>query len=142
MSEETKTMAASAEHVGYSLDSSADFFGPVIGICAVAEVLLHAHVIELATHSDKAKPHAGKEWTDSGTMRDKRQQLKHREIGHVRTVPCPPELIALLQDHLKQFGTAPDGRLFRGERNSSELPKLTIIKAWKRARVITFTPEM
>jgi integrase len=51
-------------------------------------------------------------------------------------------LTALLQDHLKQFGTAPDGRLFRGERNASELPKLTIIKAWRRARAIVFTPDV
>jgi hypothetical protein len=80
--------------------------------------------------------------TDSGTMRDKRRQLKHREIGHVRTVPCPPELTALLQDHLKQFGTAPNGRLFRGERNAGELPKLTIVKAWRRARALSFTPEV
>lgn len=93
-------------------------------------------------HLDKAEPHAGKEWTDTGTMRDKRRQLKHRDIGHIRSVPCPPELTALLQEHLKQFGTAPDGRLFRGERNAGELPKLTISKAWKRARALSFTPDV
>jgi hypothetical protein len=54
MSEETRTMAATAEHVGFSLDSSADFSGPVIGVCAVVEVLLHAQVIGPATHSDNA----------------------------------------------------------------------------------------
>jgi integrase len=92
-------------------------------------------------HLNRAEPHAGKEWTDSGAMRDRRQ-LKHRDVGHVRSVPCPPELTTLLQDHLREFGTAPDGRLFRGERNASELPKLTIIKAWNRARAIVFTPEV
>lgn len=54
MSEETKTMAATAEHVGFSLDSLADFSGPVIGICAVVEVLLHAQVIGPATRSNNA----------------------------------------------------------------------------------------
>jgi hypothetical protein len=57
-------------------------------------------------------------------------------------LPCPPELTARLQDHLKQFETAPDDRLFQGERDSNELPKLTIIKASERVQAITFTPEM
>jgi integrase len=34
------------------------------------------------------------------------------------------------------------GRLFRGERNAGELPKLTIIKTWRRARSLVFTPEV
>ena len=29
-------------------------------------------------------------------------------------MPCHPRLAQLLRDHLKAFGTAPDGRLFRG----------------------------
>ncbi|WP_461121528.1 hypothetical protein [Saccharothrix stipae] len=32
------------------------------------------------------------------------------------------------------------GRLLTGERNGSELPKLTIVRAWQRARVDVFTP--
>jgi integrase len=92
-------------------------------------------------HLENAEPHAGKEWTDSGANRDRRQ-LKQRARGEVRTVPCPPELTALLHDHIRTFGTAPDGRLFVGERNGSELPKLTINRAWHRARVETFTPAV
>jgi hypothetical protein len=72
-------------------------------------------------HLEDVEPHAGKEWTNSGKNRDNRQQLKHRERGEGRTVPCPPELTALLQEHLERFGTAPDGRLFVGERNHEEL---------------------
>jgi integrase len=34
----------------------------------------------------------------------------------VRFVPSPPELTALLREHLDKHGTAPDGRLFRGVR--------------------------
>lgn len=88
-------------------------------------------------HLETAEPHAGKEWTDSGKNRDRRQ-LKQRERGESRTVPCPPELTALLHAHIAEFGTTPDGRIFVGERNDSELPKLTITRAWKRARAETF----
>ncbi|HSV68343.1 MAG TPA: hypothetical protein VLJ59_20950 [Mycobacteriales bacterium] len=60
----------------------------------------------------------------------------------MRTVPCPPELTALLNTHLSGFGTGPDGRLFVGERNTGELPKLTIVRAWQRARTDVFTEEV
>jgi integrase len=92
-------------------------------------------------HLDVAEPHAGREWTNSGNNRDRRQ-LKQREPGEVRTVPCPPELTALIWEHIHLFGFGPDGRLFRGERNDNELPKLTITRSWKRAREDTFTPEV
>jgi integrase len=92
-------------------------------------------------HIDTAEPHAGKEWTDSGNNRDRRQ-LKQRARGETRTVPCPPELTALLHAHVRQFGTAADGRLFTGERNGSELPKLTIVRAWQRARAEVFTADV
>jgi integrase len=90
---------------------------------------------------ETAEPHAGREWTDSGENRDRRQ-LKQRARGETRTVVCPPELTALLHEHIGRFGTAPDGRLFTGERNHGELPKLTIVRAWKRAREEVFIPEV
>lgn len=89
-------------------------------------------------HLERAEPYAGKEWTDSGKNRDDRQ-LKQRARGETRTVPCCPELTALLHEHIETFGIAPDGRIFRGERNNEELPKLTIVRAWKRARMAAFT---
>jgi integrase len=92
-------------------------------------------------HVGKAAPHAGREWTDSGTNRDARG-LKHRAADDVRRVPCPPELTALLWRHLDAYGTASDGRLFRGERTDVELPKITIRRAWQRARREVFTPEV
>lgn len=92
-------------------------------------------------HLEAAEPHAGKDWTDSGRNRDRRQ-LKQRERGETRTVPCPPELTAMLHEHIARFGIAPDGRLFTGERNHGELPKLTIVRAWKRARQEVFAPEV
>lgn len=92
-------------------------------------------------HLDTAEPYVGKDWTDTGTNRDRRQ-LKQRERGETRTVPCPPELTALLHWHIDTFGVAPDGRIFTGERNNGELPKLTIIRAWAHARVAVFTPDV
>jgi len=92
-------------------------------------------------HLERAEPHAGKEWTNSGNNRDDRQ-LKQRARGETRTVPCPPELTELLHAHIKEFGTAPDGRLFRGERNAGEMPKGTIVRAWRRARIDVFSEEV
>jgi integrase len=92
-------------------------------------------------HLDGAEPHAGKEWTDGGTPRERRQ-LKQRARGEVRSVPCPPELTALIHEHVRTFGTADDGRLFRGERNEDHLPKLTINRVWRRARAEVFPPDL
>ncbi len=92
-------------------------------------------------HLEKAEPFAGKDWTDTGKNRDSRP-LKQRAIGDGRTVPCPPELTALIHEHIAEFGTAPDGRLFVGERNAEELPKLTIVRTWQRARAAVFTAEV
>jgi integrase len=89
---------------------------------------------------DGAEPYAGKDWTDNGQNRDRRQ-LKQRARGEVRSVPCPPELTTHLHEHMERFGTGPDGRLFVGERNRRELPKLTIVRAWQRARRLAFTDE-
>ncbi|MBM7813124.1 tyrosine-type recombinase/integrase [Saccharothrix algeriensis] len=92
-------------------------------------------------HLETARTHAGKYWTDSGKNRDDRQ-LKQRDRGTIRPVPSPPELTALLHRHIRTFGTAPDGRLFRGERNNDELPKLTILRAWRKARQKALPPEL
>jgi integrase len=92
-------------------------------------------------HLETAEPYAGKEWTNTGQNRDRRQ-LKQRAQGETRIVPCPPELTALVHEHIDLFGFATDGRLFRGERNDQELPKLTIVRAWKRAREEVFIPEV
>ncbi|MER7008599.1 site-specific integrase [Dactylosporangium sp. NPDC000555] len=92
-------------------------------------------------HLDGADPYAGKDWTDTGRDRDRRQ-LKQRERGESRTAPCPPELTALIHAHLDEFGTTPDGRLFVGDRNRDELPKLTVVRVWDRARKAVFTEDV
>ena len=88
-------------------------------------------------HLRAATPDAGSEWTDDGSPRDQRQ-LKHRAEGDSRIVPTHPELTRLLRDHLAEFGTAPDGRLFSGVRGG-ELPTITYRRAWIKARQVALT---
>jgi len=83
-------------------------------------------------HIRSATPDAGREWTDDGSLRERRQ-LKHRADGDSRIVPAHPELTRLLRDHLAKFAAAPDGRLFGGVRGG-ELPTITYRRAWIKAR--------
>lgn len=92
-------------------------------------------------HLEKARPYAGRDWTDDGEARDDRH-LKQRAPGEIRPVPCAPELTAILHEHMERFGTTPDGRLFVGERNHDSLPSLTITRVWARARQEAFTAEV
>lgn len=87
---------------------------------------------------EEATPHAGKAWTDSGRARDSRG-LKHRERGEGRHIPCPPELTAMLREHLDKYGTDNDGRLFRGVRGKGEVPLITWNRVWQAARTATLT---
>lgn len=77
---------------------------------------------------------AGRAWTDNGEVHDVRG-LKHRAVGEVRPVPIPPELVRILRRHIDEFGTAADGRLFRGSRKEGYLSESTYGPIWKRARV-------
>jgi integrase len=88
-------------------------------------------------HLRTATPDAGSDWTDDGSQRERRQ-LKHRAEGDSRIVPVHPELTRMLRDHLEQFGTAADGRLFSGVRGG-ELPTITYRRAWIKARQMALT---
>ncbi|MET9239816.1 tyrosine-type recombinase/integrase [Nonomuraea sp. NPDC003709] len=85
------------------------------------------------------RPSSGKQWTDSGTVHDQRG-LKQREERDVRPVPIPPELVHILRSHLEEFGTAPDGRLFRNERGGV-LGASTYSRAWEEARRFALTTQ-
>jgi integrase len=63
----------------------------------------------------RAAPRTATAWTSTGISHEQRG-LKHRPDGAVRTVPIPPVLVAMLRHHYRRYGTAPDGRLFRGTR--------------------------
>jgi integrase len=92
-------------------------------------------------HLDGAEPHAGEQW-DGQRPQPARRQLEQRERGETRDAQCPPDLTALIHANIGTFGLAPDGRLFRGERNEGELPKGTINRMWRLARAQAFVPEV
>ncbi|WP_432019354.1 tyrosine-type recombinase/integrase [Streptomyces sp. 1222.5] len=91
--------------------------------------------IELA----ETRPTAGKAWTDSGEAHDRRG-LKQRAQGEVRIVPIPPPLVRLLREHLREFGTAKDGRLFASERGNV-IAASSYSRAWKQARELALMPD-
>lgn len=92
-------------------------------------------------HLERAQPEVGAEWTNNNA-KDEERGLKHRDPGEGRTVPCPPELAVLLHDHLINFRTAPDGRLFQGSRNGGRIGSTVYGRAWASARAAVFTDEV
>jgi integrase len=92
-------------------------------------------------HLERAVPEVSGAWTDSGAANEG-GSLKHRADGEGRTVPCCPELTELLHDHLSQFGTASDGRLFRGVRSGGRIGSTTYGHIWAQARGAAFTKEV
>lgn len=87
----------------------------------------------------KSKPQSNKRWTDSGESHDDRG-LKHRAKNEGRPVPIPPELVTILRDHIDEFGTNHDGRLFR-TLTGGVISIGTYCEAWKAARAFAFSPE-
>jgi integrase len=71
-------------------------------------------------------------WTDDG--RRQPRQLKHRAVGATRTVPIPPPLVAILREHLEEFGTHHGGRLFWGSRHGGLVSDSVYDRTWDKAR--------
>jgi integrase len=86
----------------------------------------------------RSLPVTVKKWTDHGDRHDPRG-LKQRDPDAVRIVPIPPWLVAILREHITEFGTASDGRLFRNERGGI-LGSTTFSRVWEEARHLAFTP--
>lgn len=86
-----------------------------------------------------AEPRAGSRWTNNGKPRERRE-LKHRAQGDIRAVPIHPELVRLLRDHLEQFGTGSDGRVFLGPRGGLMTDR-AYLKVFHEARAKAFTTE-
>ncbi len=86
----------------------------------------------------ESRPAAGKRWTDSGEVHDRRG-LKHRGVKDVRIVPIPPVLVDILRAHMDTYGTGPDGRLFHSP-NGGVVGSSTYYRVWAQARNYAFTP--
>jgi integrase len=93
-------------------------------------------MLRLAT----AAPRTAAAWTSNGASHEQRG-LKHRPDGAIRMVPAPPVLATMLRAHHAAYGTAPDGRLFRGTRGGP-LSESVYGRAWHAARAIALGPEL
>ncbi|MER6074607.1 tyrosine-type recombinase/integrase [Streptomyces sp. NPDC001817] len=89
---------------------------------------------------NRTRPSVGKRWTDSGETHDDRG-LKNRPVEEVRLVPIPPQLVAILREHLATFGTAADGRLFTNERGGV-VGSSTYYRVWQEARMLALPPAV
>ncbi|WP_367835286.1 tyrosine-type recombinase/integrase [Streptomyces rochei] len=89
---------------------------------------------------NRTRPSVGKQWTDSGETHDDRG-LKNRPVEEVRLVPIPPQLVAILRQHLDMFGTAEDGRLFTNERGGV-VGSSTYYRVWQEARALALPPAV
>lgn len=87
----------------------------------------------------ESRPAAGKRWTDSGEVHDRRG-LKHRGRKEVRSVPIPPVLVRILREHIERFGVGRDGRLFRSP-NGGVVSYSTYYRVWEEARTYAFVPS-
>lgn len=89
-------------------------------------------------HFGQSSPAVGRAWTDSGGRESR--QLKHRAVRYRRDVPCPPQLTAILNRHLAEFGTAADGRLFPGA-GGGLLSDSIYGRVWQAARAKALSAE-
>ena len=55
-------------------------------------------------------------------------------------MPIPPVLVAILREHLAEFGTSPDGRLFFGVESGENVPIAVYTRIWQQAREIGLSP--
>jgi integrase len=85
----------------------------------------------------RSRPQSNKRWTDSGKAFDDRG-LKHRPENDTRSVPIPPELVTILREHIEEFGTAQDGRLFRTATGGMVCDTT---HTWAAARTLGLAPE-
>ena len=89
---------------------------------------------------------AGRAYTDDGLTHEHRG-LKGRTRGRpstrarkpTRRIPAPPELVAMLREHIARFGAGPDGRVFRSERGNP-IQASTWWQVWQKVRAASLTP--
>ena len=91
---------------------------------------------------------AGRAFTDDGKVHEHRG-LKGRNKGRpnidararrpTRRVPIPPELVALLREHIARSGPGPVGRLFRSE-NGNPIQPSTWWHVWQKTPPLLHRP--
>jgi integrase len=81
---------------------------------------------------------SGSHYRTRGQQR--RRPLKRRAPEDVRPVPIPPVLVAVLREHIAEFGTARDGRLFHGVSTGENVPASVYTRVWEQAREIGLSP--
>ncbi|MGY4925321.1 tyrosine-type recombinase/integrase [Streptomyces sp. 900105755] len=87
----------------------------------------------------KSKPEVGAGWTDDGKSYEERG-LKRRARKATRPVPIPPVLVELLRAHLDEYGTTPDGHVFRAARGG-RVASTEYTRIWQEARLKAFSAE-
>jgi integrase len=87
---------------------------------------------------EKSRPEVNRRWTDTASAHEERG-LKHRSTKETRPVPIPPELVAILREHIDTFGVAPDGRIFSSDRGHT-IASTAISDVWAEARTRALTP--
>ncbi|MBT2232322.1 tyrosine-type recombinase/integrase [Nonomuraea sp. NEAU-A123] len=88
---------------------------------------------------EKARPQATKRWTNSGETHESRS-LKHRADKETPEIPIPPVLVAMLREHIAEFGAAKDGRIFStGTGGSYSSSAHSYV--WQEARKLALAPE-
>lgn len=56
-------------------------------------------------------------------------------------MPCHPRLVELLRSHMNEFGTAPDGRLFRSRYHNRPLSESTVWQVWRKDRAAALSRQ-
>ncbi|ANZ18642.1 tyrosine-type recombinase/integrase [Streptomyces noursei] len=92
---------------------------------------------ELLFHT--AKPEVGKNWTDTGAIREERG-LMGRASDDTRVVPGHPSLTRILREHIKAENLTPGNPVFQGEKGGV-LAGSVIRRAWRTARAEALSPE-
>jgi integrase len=77
------------------------------------------------------EPEVGRAWTDDGS-RTQERGLKWRSTRSTRPVPIPPELVALLREHVSVHGTS-GGRLF-ATATGGRVTSAAYYRTWRKAR--------
>lgn len=86
----------------------------------------------------ETRPRPGKLYTDTGKTHQVKG-LKRRAMGEKRPVPIPPILVRMLLEHLAEFGTADDGRLFYTATGGDISPS-AVWRIWRDARMLALSP--